>query len=193
VRLFFCASFREKKGLLYALEAVARARAEHPDLLLRVGGDGPQRPQVDQAVSRLGLAGCTQMLGFLSHRDMLEEMDAADLFLQPSVTGDDGDSEGGAPTTLLEAQACGLPVLATTHADIPWIVAHGESGLLAPERDVESLTSHLLALLKEPERWAALGAAGRERVERFHDAAQETRRLEALYLELAETGSCRDG
>jgi colanic acid/amylovoran biosynthesis glycosyltransferase len=193
VRLFFCASFRAKKGLPFALEAVARARSEHPALELRVAGDGPERDRIQEAVQRLGLRDTVRFLGFVSHPQMIREMDAADLFLQPSVTTPDGDSEGGAPTTLLEAQACGLPVLATRHADIPHVVADGESGLLSPEHDVDRLSAQLLTLLKEPERWSALGAAGRVHVERFHDAAQEARRLEDLYRTLAGDETCRPG
>ncbi|MDJ0848755.1 MAG: glycosyltransferase [Myxococcota bacterium] len=191
VRLFFCASFREKKGLRYALEAVARARAEHPGLVFRVGGDGPERAEVESLVARLGLGDCTELLGFLSHQRMIEEMQAADLFLQPSVTAANGDSEGGAPTTVLEAQACGLPVLATYHADLPHVVVEGESALLAPERDVERLAANLLTLLKSPERWASMGEEGRSHVERFHDAEGEVARLEARYAALVEEASCR--
>lgn len=190
VRLFFCASFREKKGLRWALEAVARARREHPTLRLRIGGDGPERARVVALVQGLGLADCTELLGFLPHARMLEEMHAADLFLQPSVTAANGDDEGGAPTTLLEAQACGLPVLATHHADIPNVVAEGETGLLAPERDADRLAQHLLLLLKSPERWAGMGECGRERMERFHDVRVVVERLEAVYLELAGAAPC---
>jgi len=186
VRVLFCASFREKKGLRYALEALARARAERPEIELRVGGDGPGRDEARALVGRLRLEHGVRFLGFLEHARMLEEMDAADLFLQPSVTAADGDSEGGAPTTLLEAQACGLPVVATRHADIPHVVPEGESGLLAEERDVEGLAAHLIELAKQPERWAAMGAAGREHVERFHDVGRETARLEDLYRALVE-------
>lgn len=193
VRLFFCASFREKKGLGFALEAVARARAEHPRLVFRIAGDGPERGDALRGIDRLGLRDCTELLGFLSHERMIEELHAADLFLQPSVTAADGDSEGGAPTTLLEAQACGLPVLATRHADIPYVVRDGSSGLLAPERDVERLAANLLTLLKTPERWAEMGAAGRSHMERFHDATTEVARLEDLYLSLAEEAACRRG
>ncbi len=189
--MFFCASFREKKGLRQALEAVARARSEHPGLVFRIGGDGPERGEVEALVSRLGLADCTRLLGFLSHERMIDEMDAADLFLQPSVTARNGDSEGGAPTTVLEAQACGLPVLATHHADLPHVVVEGESALLAPERDVERLTANLLTLLKGPERWMAMGEAGRAHVLRCHDAEREVARLEDRYLALAEEASCR--
>lgn len=186
VRLLFCASFREKKGLRYALEALALARREDPRLTLRVGGDGPGRAAAESLVAGLGLADAVSFLGFLRHEALLAELDDADLFIQPSVTAADGDSEGGAPTTLLEAQACGLPVLATRHADIPFVVPDGESGLLCPERDAEALARNLLALAKAPERWAPMGAAGREHVERFHDVDRETARLEDLYRSLAE-------
>jgi colanic acid/amylovoran biosynthesis glycosyltransferase len=115
----------------------------------------------------------------------VKELEAADLFAQPSLTASDGDSEGGAPTTLLEAQACGVPILATSHADIPHVVVEGESALLAPERDAEALAAGLERLLAEPERWPAMGRAGRAHVLTHHDAGAQAERLEALYLELA--------
>jgi colanic acid/amylovoran biosynthesis glycosyltransferase len=76
-------------------------------------------------------------------------------------------------------------VLSTLHADIPNVVGHGESGLLAPERDADALAGHLERLVDEPERWPAMGRAGRARVERFHDVTRQVRRLEDLYLSLA--------
>jgi colanic acid/amylovoran biosynthesis glycosyltransferase len=183
-RLLFCGRLCEKKGVLDAVEAVALARTRHPQLVLRLAGDGPLRPQLEASLERLGLADAAQVLGFVSHARMLEEMDAADLFLQPSVTGSDGDTEGGAPTTLLEAQACGLPVLATGHADIPHVVVEGESALLCAEGDVPGLAENLLALLEDPGRWAKMGRRGREKVEADHDLRVAIPRLEQRYLEL---------
>jgi colanic acid/amylovoran biosynthesis glycosyltransferase len=185
VTLLFCASFREKKGLRYALEALALAREKHPELVLRVIGDGPGRGEAHELARRLGVSDRVRWLGFLPHREIIGEMDAADLFVQPSVTAADGDTEGGAPTTLLEAQACGVPVLATRHADIPHVVAEGDSALLVPERDADALAEHLRLLLDAPERWAEMGAAGRDHVERFHGAAEQVARLEDLYQAVA--------
>ena len=185
VRLFFCASFREKKGLAYALEAFARVHLDHPETIFRIAGDGPERPAIEAQLDRLGLREAVELLGPLPHDRFVKELDEADLFVQPSVTARSGDTEGGAPTTLLEAQACGVPVLSTLHADIPNVVGHGESGLLAPERDADALAGHLERLVDEPERWPAMGRAGRARVERFHDVALQVRRLEDLYLSLA--------
>jgi colanic acid/amylovoran biosynthesis glycosyltransferase len=185
VRLLFCASLREKKGLAFALEALARVRADHPDVTLRVAGDGPERAAILAQIDRLGLGDAVEMLGSIPHEQFVKELEGADLFVQPSVTARDGDTEGGAPTTLLEAQACGLPILSTLHADIPNVVGHGESGLLAPERDADALASNLELLLEEPERWPAMGRAGRMRTLLFHDTPRRIERLEDLYLELA--------
>jgi colanic acid/amylovoran biosynthesis glycosyltransferase len=185
VHLLFCASLREKKGLLYALEALARVRIDHPAVRLRIAGEGPEHAAALAAIERLDLGDAVELLGAISHEQFVKELEAADLFVQPSVTARDGDTEGGAPTTLLEAQACGLPILSTRHADIPNVVGHQESGLLAPERDAEALARHLELLIEEPERWPAMGRAGRARVERFHDAPRQIERLERLYHELA--------
>lgn len=186
LRVLFCASFREKKGLPDALRAFAQAREKHPELSLRIGGDGPGHTEAHALVDALGIGDRVKFLGFLPHERFLAELDAADIFLQPSRTAADGDDEGGAPTTLLEAQACGLPVLATRHADIPHVVSEGESALLAEEGDVDGLSERLRLLLTEPERWAAMGLAGRERIERFHDAEFWTARLEDRYRDLVE-------
>ena len=66
---------------------------------------------------------------------------------------------------ILEAQATGLPVISSYHADIPAVVVDGKSALLAPERDVETLAKHLWYLVGHPDVWGAMGRAGREHVE----------------------------
>jgi colanic acid/amylovoran biosynthesis glycosyltransferase len=99
-----------------------------------------------------------------------------------------GDAEGGAPVTLIEMSAAGLPIVASDHCDIPEVVVHGESGLIVPEGDAEALADTLLALAAAPERWPAMGRAGRAHVEREYDVAKQVAKLEALYDELAGAG-----
>ncbi len=191
--LFFCARFTAKKGLLDALAAVAIAREHHPDLVFRIAGDGPQRAEVDAAIARLHLGDVVQKLGMISHETLRAELDRCDVFVQPSVTAPDGDSEGGAPTTLLEAQASGVPIATTDHADIPNVVDSGRSALISPQGDVDALAENLRALLDAPDRWAAMGRAGRDHVKRHHGVAGEGARLETRYLEhiAASSGSRR--
>lgn len=185
VRVLFAASLREKKGPLAAVEAVHRVIRRGLRVELTIIGDGPLRPQVEALLDRYKMRPTTRLLGMQPHARLLAVMQRTDIFLHPSVTATDGDSEGGAPTAILEAQACGLPVVSTTHADIPNVVIPGESALLSPEEDVEALAQNLEALVLSPERWAEMGRAGREFVGEHHDVSSEVARLEQLYLEAA--------
>ena len=103
------------------------------------------------------------------------------------ITAANGDTEGGAPTTILEAQALGLPILASTHADIPNITVPGLSASLAPERDSAALAAALANLLDDRPSWSRMGEAGREFVATHHDVSREVARLEDRYLSLMGT------
>ena len=182
--LLFSGRFVEKKGLGLALQALRLARGRHPDFEFRIIGDGPLRPEIEREIHDHGMSAYVRLLGFLNYSDYLEQMQNADLFLHPSVTAADGDSEGGAPTTILEAQALGLPVLSTRHADIPNVVIPGESALLSDERDIQGLAANIMRLLKERDSWSRMGESGRRHVEENHDVAREIPRLESRYAEL---------
>ncbi len=182
--VLFCGRFTEKKGLIYALQALKQVVTRVPDLELRIIGDGESRAEVEQYIAEHHLEPYTRLLGYQPHQVFHEQLEEAHLFIQPSVTSENGDSEGGAPTVLLEAQACGVPVLATYHADIPEVVRDGESALLAPERDPESLAGKWLELAASPERWPAMGQAGRQHVETAHDVQHLTEQLEDRYQQV---------
>jgi colanic acid/amylovoran biosynthesis glycosyltransferase len=185
VRLLICAGFKEKKGIPYALQALALALAQKPfPYALTLIGDGEDRPQIEALVDELGLRPCTSFRGMRPYAEVLAELLNHDILLQTSATAKNGDGEGGAPVILLDAQASGMPVVATTHDDIPEYVRAGESGLLAAERDVEGLAEHISALVAEPERWAAMGRAGRQHVEQCYDAVRQVAELEAIYGQL---------
>ena len=185
VRFLICAPFREKKGIPYALEALGRVvRQGGLDCEIVLIGDGPERQKIEQTIERVGLVEQVQMRGFLPYSKVIEELAHCHILLQTSTTATDGDTEGGAPVILLDAQASGLPVVATRHADIPEYVCDGQSALLAPERDVEAIAHCLGQLLEAPERWAEMGAAGRRHVEQNYNAALQRQRLELIYDEL---------
>ncbi len=188
ITLLQCGRMVEKKGYPISLKALAEARRHDRRLRLRIVGDGPGRPAVEALVAELDLGDAVTLLGSRSRRELLDEMERADLYLQPSLTAADGDSEGGAPTTLLEAQACGLPILTTRHADIPTVVREGDTALLADEGDVGGLAANISLLAGAPERWASMGRAGRAQVEERHDVKRLATELEILYATLAETG-----
>ena len=188
-RILFAGRFCEQKGVLHALAAARELRKSRRDFELRLIGDetmtdGAYAARVYDTVRRERLADWVTLRGFLSYADYLAELDEADVFLHPSVVTDDGASEGGAPTTILEAQAAGLPVVSTQHCDIPWVTVPGRSAILVPERDVGALVRALGTLLDEGDRWEAYGRAGRAHVARFHAAEKVVPDLEERYRAL---------
>src|SRR5262249_59076253 len=98
----------------------------------------------------------------------------------------EGRGEGGAPTTILEAQALGMPVVSTTHCDIPNVTRPGESAVLVGERDAEALADALRRLLDDRASWEAMARSGRAPVAEHHDISREAERLEDRYLALLD-------
>ena len=192
VRVLVVGTFTEKKGIPDALRALAAARRQGAALRMTLVGDasGPAgdpaiAAEVERLIAELDLGQVVTRTGAIPHERLIEEYHRHQLMLAPSVQAASGDNEGGAPVTITEAAATGLPVVATRHCDIPEVVRHEESGLLAEERDVETLAGHLLLLAQHPERWPAMGRAARARVEAEFDARRTTAQLEQLYDEVA--------
>ena len=189
-RVLMAASFREKKGLAYGLEALGRLHADHDLEVTLIGeANSEDRSQEEAAriwetVERHDLGPVLRHLEFQPFERLIEEMLAHDIFLSPSVTSERGDSEGGAPVTIIAAQATGMPVVSTTHADIPNVVVDGQTGLLAAERDTDGLVERLERLIEAPESWIEYGEAARDRIEREFDARKQGRRLAEIYRTL---------
>lgn len=185
VRLLMAASFREKKGLRYGLEAFARLAARRKNAVrLTIIGDGPLKGELRELAKALGVQHLIRWLGYQPHDVFLREALDAHLFLSPSVVAADGDTEGGAPVAIIEAQATGLPILATTHADIPEVTRPDQSAFLVAERDVDALEVRLEHLVDHPELWGPMGQAGRRHVMAEFNASEQGKRLELIYREV---------
>ncbi|MGZ4356985.1 MAG: glycosyltransferase [Gaiellaceae bacterium] len=188
LRVLLAASFREKKGLPVALRALALARRLGLDFeATLIGGavTGQERREAQRIQTVLAdpaLAGRVRLLGFQPYRRLLREAFDHHVFLSPSQVAADGDSEGGAPLTIVETAASGMPVLSTTHCDIPNVLAEPNRRLLVPEGDVEGLAHALVALPNED--WSMLTAANRRLVEDSFDARIQGERLAAIYRSL---------
>lgn len=181
--LLYCGRLVEKKGIWDALNAFVRVADQWPNLIFRIAGEGPLGRQLAHTVQRMGLQQRVHILGAIPHSRVIAEMARAHIFILPSKVAKDGDMEG-TPTVLLEAQASGLPVLSTHHADIPEVVLHGESGFLVPEGNREALAEKLELLLKHPDGWSGFGKAGRDHVETHYNIRTEIKKLELLYRNL---------
>lgn len=182
--LLFAGRFVEKKGVEYLIKAVAIVYQQRRDFELKLIGKGPMEERIKKLIEKNGIAENVTFLGFVPYKVYLEELNDADIFVHPSVVAADGDSEGGAPTVILEAQASGLPILATNHADIPNVVEPGKSAILCPERNEEDLAEKIVWLLDNQDAWTDMGQAGRKYVEQKHDIRKAVQELEKKYLRL---------
>jgi len=122
-----------------------------------------------------------RLLGFQPHARMLEEAYRHHVFLSPSVTAADGDTEGGTVLAIIEMVATGLPVVSTRHCDIPALIEHRRTGMLAEERDVDGIAGCLRWLIEHPDKWGAITDAARKRVDQEYNAAVQGTELAALY------------
>ena len=186
VKVLIAATFREKKGIPYALRALECAARRCPRFSVTLmgdsagkGGDEEEKREILGLIERAGYP--VDWIGFRPYAAFQQLLLEHHIFLSPSVTARDGDSEGGAPVSIIEAAATGMPIVATRHADIPEVVVDGESALLSPERDVDGLANHLEYLSTEPRLWESMGRRGRAHIERHHDARIQTARLEDIY------------
>jgi len=191
LRVLIAATFAEKKGIPFALEALARISAEVPIEVTVIGDALPvpdserEKNHILEVLRRTGLEARTRLLGYQPYEVFLREAYEHHVFLSPSVTARDGNTEGGAPVSLIDMAACGLPIVSSRHCDIPEIVLDGVTGLLAAERDVDGLADHLLELARDPGLAESLAQAGRRRMESEYDATIQGARLAAHYERIA--------
>jgi glycosyltransferase involved in cell wall biosynthesis len=172
----------EIKGHGVLLEALARARAELPDVTLELAGDGPLEPELRAAVARLELGGAVRFLGHVAPPTPVYER--AEIVVVPSF----GEGFG---MVALEAMERGRAVIASDVGGLPEIVEAGETGLTVPPGDAAALARAIVELGRDPARTARLGAAGRERALSEFSQERCTARTEELYLAALETGARR--
>jgi colanic acid/amylovoran biosynthesis glycosyltransferase len=181
VNVVFVGLSREKKGPLDAGAAFCSAARMTPELKLHLVGDGPYHRRLVALFRRAGLLDRVVFHGMISHQAYLELVAKSQILLAPSVTARDGDSEGGAPVSVIEALAAGVPVVSTEHCDIPNIVAHGATGLLCKEHDVSALAENLARLAMNPTLRASMGTAGRIYAVAEHTIEIQARKIRSVY------------
>lgn len=184
LRLLQACRFLTKKGLDTTIRAVAQLRASGHDVTLTLAGDGVEKDPLRKLVADLGLSDITGFAGFVNEMELRQVYLEHDIFVHPSRTTETGDREG-IPNSLLEAMACGLPVVATRHGGIPEAITHGETGWLIERSDPEELAAAIGTLADSPDLRARLGSsARREIIDRFSIEAC-IRALEEAYDEAA--------
>jgi len=147
-------------GIDTALEAFALARAEHAGLRLKIAGSGPQRVELERLARQLNIDGSVTFLGRLDRPDIVALYHAADAMLNPSRVDN-------MPNSVLEALACGVPVVSTEVGGVPYMVRDGETALLVEVDQPEAMAAALLRLAGDEELRAALIQRGAQVVAQY--------------------------
>ncbi|WP_425003650.1 glycosyltransferase [Mycolicibacterium sp. S3B2] len=182
VRALTVASLQQYKGHAVLLAALALGGPEVDRITLDLIGDGVLRADLEDRVDRLGLRERVRFRGSCSEQEVRGALDAADLFVLPSIVADDGQMEG-LPVALMEALACGVPTISTRLSGIPEIVVDGVTGLLATPADPESLNEVLAAMVRRGGDAVEFAAAGRRLVTTEFDLHESIVALTGLMSE----------
>jgi glycosyltransferase involved in cell wall biosynthesis len=170
----------EKKGFPDLLAACAQLKQAGYRFRCAIYGDGPMEDELAATIAGLDLADTVELAGVCAQHELVPVFQRADLFvLAPFVTAD-GDRDG-VPNVLVEAMACGLPVVSTAVSGVPELVHHDANGLLVPPHDVAALAAALAALLDDPLRRARLGQAAQRTVVEHFDLRAGAGQLAALF------------
>ncbi len=156
-RLLFTGRLNGQKNLPCLLQALVPLRKRAWTLTLV--GDGPDRAMLERAARSMGLADRVRFAGWTDRDALPEVLRRSDIYVFPSI-------QEGMPNTVLEAMACGLPVVACRIEGCEELVRHGETGLLIPPDDAPALTDAVARLLDDAELRRRMGREGRRVVER---------------------------
>ncbi len=145
-----------RKGHLYLLEAVAKLKADYPNLKLIIFGQGPLETELRQRTVKLGLGATVQFAGF--RRDLDDYLPCLDLLVHPALAE-------GLGVAALKAAAAGVAVVGFAAGGLSEAVADGSTGLLVPPKDVEALRGAIARLIENPDLRREFGDAGRIRMQ----------------------------
>jgi colanic acid/amylovoran biosynthesis glycosyltransferase len=179
--IVFTGRLVEKKGCHHLLDALVSVREQHPEVRLVVIGAGPMELALRHKAGTQNLS--CEFLGAQPAEVVKQYLAKARIFCVPSVTAQNGDSEG-LGMVFAEAQAMGTPVASFLHGGIPEIVQDGRNGLLAPEGNVTALAANLVRLLRDDVLWRGLSENGLESIRESFDIQKQTARLERIYTDV---------
>ncbi len=176
VKLCFIKVHRRKYGPDLLLRAFARALEKTPDLHLTMAGEGPMTDALKELATQLGVANQVDFIGYLPNSDIYPLLESHHIMVMPSVM--ESESFGVA---VLEASACGRPVIASRIGGVPEVLLDGETGLLVPPGDVESLAEAIVRLADDPMTCLRMGQAGHQMVAEEYHWERSLDQMSSLY------------
>ena len=176
IAIAIVARLEEVKGHRYYLEAFSKAASKHPNVSTILVGDGSCRPALEKMAQEAGLNGRLRFLGI--RHDISEILNAVDLLVLPAIAGE------GLPNVVLEAMACGKPVIATAVGGTSEAVRHGENGFVVSPKDIAAMQNALNELLSNRAKISQFGKNSRAIAEKEFSLQKQIADFENLYEDL---------
>jgi colanic acid/amylovoran biosynthesis glycosyltransferase len=166
----------EEKGLKYSITAIKEILMKNSDLRLKyyIVGEGVLRESLINLVKKLKLGDIIKFLGPMDQLQVAKEMSMAHIFLLPSISE-------ALPVVLMEAQAIGLPIIATDVGSVAEAIVDSRSGFLVPSRDVNALVEKIEYLVEHSELWPKMGRYGRKFIEENYNIRKLNQKLLKTY------------
>lgn len=169
--------FTPKKAPHITISAFHQVHREYPAArLVMIGAKDGEYARCQALVNQLGIADAVEFTGVLPPDQVAAWMQKALVFVQHSVTADNGDMEG-TPNSILEAGASGLPVVSTRHGGILDAVVHGQTGFLVDELDGAAMAINMKFLLEHPDQADEMGRKARKHIEENYDFEKQMDKL----------------
>ena len=179
------ARLQEHKGMDTVIRALPAILARAPDVRYAVAGTGPDRERLEHLAQELGLGDHVRFLGGVGDQDLPAFYNLASVYVGASRRAGRLGVEGFG-ISLVEASACGLPVVAGNSGGIPDAVRDGETGFLVPPDDPAALAAAVSRLLADAELARRIAAAGRKAVETYYNWDRVVRDLQAIEAEITQ-------
>lgn len=174
------ASFEEVKGHKYLIRAIELLKERDIQFQCHLVGEGPLREQIERQCKSSGLNGRIQFHGALTRTEIAKLFQQIDVMVLPSVPTSNGKREG-IPVALMEAMACGIPVISSNLSGIPELVMHDVTGILTEPSDVTGIFDGLQKMVQNSLFRQHLGSAGRDFVLNEFNQDQSIEQLVSLF------------
>lgn len=161
VKLLFVGGLQPLKGVGVLIESIAAVRRSGSSIRLEIVGRGPEEARLTSQVKELGLEDAVTFSGWVPNDLVPEKMRSSDVFVLPSF-------QEGMPNAVLQAMACGLPIVATAISSIPALVEDGVNGFLVPPGDMDALAAAVSRLALDRPLRERMGVENRRKVLEEH-------------------------
>jgi glycosyltransferase involved in cell wall biosynthesis len=182
IKFLFVGRLVPKKDPIGLIKAFKSCLSYDFEAKLTIVGGGPLFNDLQKLVVTERLSDRVELTGSLTQDEVKLHYQSAHVYVQHSITADNGDTEGW-PVAIAEAMASGLPVISTRHAGIADQVIHNETGFLVQEHDLTSLADCMQRLARDEDLRTKFGANGKARIRRVGSFQQQIRELEVVLKE----------